>query len=232
MSVPLRTLMWTILFALLASCERAASTSVVLAAESQGVCEVPDVPKFFEAALCSGNPRLFGNAVAEIDVGNRQDDEQVKRAMRRLWERDRGVGQNLPWQQLETPGYRAAMIDVVAQAVRNGQMNASLAEMQREAKQIADAERGFDGFVGIRLLGITDSVEELPYLRELAFADDPSARRSRAIEALGYICDARATEILQELLRTFPHEESTVRHARQALDQRGRLDDSWCNHKQ
>jgi hypothetical protein len=110
-----------------------------------------------------------------------------------------------PQCSVNTSLIRAVMLDVMAQAVRNGTMQASLPEMQREAKVIAGADpQGFDGYLGIRLLGIRDSVDEIGRLKDLWFADDPTARRSMAIEALGYICDPRAKRTLEELIQAFP----------------------------
>ncbi|MFL6606192.1 MAG: HEAT repeat domain-containing protein [Steroidobacteraceae bacterium] len=126
------------------------------------------------------------------------------------------------------PAAKAVLVDTLAQAARNQEIDASLPEMQRIAKELVAAERDVDQFEGVRLLGLTNDAAEIPLLKQIATSNDPSVRRHNAIEALGYICDPAAKAILEDLAKAPAVASADSAQLHGALATRARLNASWC----
>ncbi len=226
---------WLLCLVTVVSCGGGQKT--VLAAASSGAsveqlkvkCSVPDLPDEIQAALCSGDANRLRSAVFHVEAKPGEPvREHTLAALRRVLDRDPSLGSDLPWTKLGMPAVKAVLVDTLAQAVRNQEIDASLPEMQRIAKELLAAERDVDQFEGVRLLGLTNDAAEIPLLKQIATSNDPSVRRHNAIEALGYICDPVAKETLEDLAKTpaIPSTDGALIHG--ALATRARLDASWC----
>lgn len=195
-------------------------------------CSVPDVTGKLQAALCSGDARRIREAIFHIDTApgrlNRLERKRMLAALRRVYAHDEHFGSNLPWAKLSMPGAKAALMDPLAQAVRNHEIDMPLAELRGVAKEIVAAEGNADQFEGVRLLGLTDDAASVPLLRQIVMSDDPPVRRHHAIEALGYICDSAAKAALEDLGRNLGaiEPDATIIHG--ALRIREGLESTWC----
>ena len=226
---------WFLCLPAVVSCGGGQQTALAAASPGTSVeqpkenCSVPGVSGELQAALCSGDANRLRAAVFHVEAKPGEPvREQMLATLRRVLDRDQSLGSGLPWTKLGMPAAKAVLVDTLAQAARNQEIDASLPEMQRIAKELVAAERDVDQFEGVRLLGLTNDAAEIPLLKQIATSNDPSVRRHNAIEALGYICDPAAKATLEDLAKApaVPSADSAQIHG--ALATRARLDASWC----
>lgn len=199
------------------------------ALKEQESCSVPNVTEELQAALCSADAGRLRDAIFHVDTGpGHRERQRMLAAFRRVYAHDPHFGSNLPWEKLSMPGPKAVLLDPLAQAVRNHEIDMSLADLREAAKEIVAVERDVDQFEGVRLLGLTDDVASVPLLRQMATPGNPSVKRHKAIEALGYICDPAAKAALQDLAKNTQGLQPDDMLVHAALGIRERLDESWC----
>jgi hypothetical protein len=198
---------------------------------SSGACRVPNVPTTVSTALCSADVGQIRTALFTEDLrrNSAEDHAAFIDALRHIWEGDKNFGVQLPWRRLADRANRAVIIDVLAQAYRNHDTDTSLAEMQKFAIELVNSGRDdLDEYEGVRLLGLTDAKEEIPLLRRIAMSNDPSERRYKAIEALGYVCDKEAMQTLGALSVSLRGREPDSTWIGSAIRARKDIQSSWC----
>lgn len=208
---------------------RALAASVILsltgcdATPSADACTIDDIPQDLAAALCSGDGDRLSKVV--FDSNHHRDastEKAVLHVFRDVWRRDRSVGRNLPWQELESPAVQRTLIENLAQGVRNRRLELSMEDLQHAAPQLLEAEETRYQFDAIRLLGMTDSAADVSLLKRIASADCPSSRPLIAIDALAYICDPSARRALEELARG-PRNNERISNALKSREH------GWCS---
>ncbi len=191
-------------------------------------CEAPGLPVAVSNAVCSGDPKSLRNALSNLrEEAGPSGYVTALSALNQLWKLDKTYGKTLPWHSLESAPMRAPVAETIAQATRNGDIQASLPDIRQFALKFADSasDREFDG---VTLLGMADAEDEIPRLKAMALADDPSARRQQAIIALGMICNDSADKSLQEVLHAGNLTDANRRAVEFARESRRSLSESWC----
>lgn len=195
-------------------------------------CEAPEVTPALRDALCKGDAPEIREALFRVDSKpGEASRDRLLAVLKRLWAGDKSYGKGLPWSVLESVQSRAVFADYLAQGVRNAEIEAPLADMQRFAvEMVQGAQRDVDQLEGLRLLGVTDAQDQVPLLRSIALSTEgPALRRRYAIEALGFICAAEAVTTLREVGQTAGERDLEVTKAVEKAEQtRARLSSSWC----
>ena len=193
-------------------------------------CSVPNVRGELQDALCSGDAKRLRKALFDVAANSAQPrTAQELGALRRVYVHEQQFGSHLPWEKLSTLEVQAVLIDELSQAVRNGELDMSLVDMQGVAKQVLVSKSEVDQWDGLRLLGLTDDTASIPMLRQIAMSGgELPVRRESAIEALGYICDPAAKAVLDDLVTATAGVQLYSRYVQKALAYRAGLDRSWC----
>ena len=191
---------------------------------------MPNVSASLSAALCSGDTERIKDAL--LPLRSRKVSEEERRstlnALRYIWEEDKNFGTQLPWKRLTDTPNKAVLVDVLAQAYRNHESDVSLQDMQHFAVDVVTSGRDDEYYDGVWLLGVTDDKDQVPLLQRIALSNDPAARRHKAIEALGNICDASAMQALKGLSVSLEGKEPDATLIKNAMEMRADIEASWC----
>lgn len=209
-------------------------------------CRVPSAAKELEAVLCAADQNRLDEAVRdafrlkEPALSQGQENltkDDLARRLLSLWAvqhevlykvftGDRSVGTDLPWNALMTPEFRTEVAMHVAQGVRNGHTDYSLAEIGEYARSQLRAEAPSPRAATLALLGaadVPDLVEILtPYLH-----NDPS--RLYAAYGLSLSCKPEAIELLLAAREhTGFRDPDSAKWLDGILDEHRRFVSHWC----
>jgi hypothetical protein len=93
-----------------------------------------------EAPGCSGEPKSLRNALSNLrEEAGPSGYATALGALNQLWNLDKTYGKALPWHSLESTPMRAPVAEIIAQATRNGDIQASLPDIRQFALKFADS---------------------------------------------------------------------------------------------
>jgi hypothetical protein len=163
-------------------------------------CRVEPEAANLQSGLCSADTADFGNEIRrmwESNVPGRR--ELAVRTLERTWRLDSTLGEGLPLKALDSPDFRTVVVEFLAQAVRSGLSEQSLAELQDFAASYSNSHRNDDRTAGAaRISGFTDASSQLQFLISTIRTNAGHARPT-AIIALGNMCSEAANQVLHDI---------------------------------
>jgi hypothetical protein len=194
-------------------------------------CQIPNVSESLSRAICAGDAVDLNLYLANIKAGEYESVRvPVREALFEIWTIDRSYGHELSWPRVPNNDVRIAIANFLAQAVRNREIESSLAEYQDLARRLTrNAETLGQQAAAIRLLGVSNSTTDVGSILKLAGeAGNPPAVRFSAVDALGAICSKEASEALKGLNNSESNTSPLRQQIENAIDTRSSLDGSWC----
>ena len=165
-------------------------------------CSAPRFDPELEKSLCEADEVVFSNRIRRLwESRESADRKRAVDLVERAWRLDPTLGIGLPLEALDRDDFRVAEMEFLGPAIRGGESNLRLAELQKFAGRFARQHQGDDRTApAVAAIGYSDASSHVQFVIHVA-RNNSGGARSSAIGALGQMCSDEAAQFLGAIQR-------------------------------